>query len=457
MLTHLRAEGFKSLLDVEVFFGPFTCLIGTNAAGKSNIFDAIRFLSLLAQYPIMEAVARLRESGAKSADPRALFTRFGGFCAPKLRIEVDMLVGSAVEDDFGVSAETTKSPLRYSVAFRLSDSETPHRLQLIEESLVPIPKAEATRTMGFEKSGAFTDSCIRGRRAKPYISTNGSEIGLHQDKRSGRLLKSPAERALRTKLNGVDTSEYPTALAAKQEMLSWQTLMLEPSAMRAPSTYRDPARINEHGEHLPAAVVRLQRGEANEGQVCAELANRLGELAEDVRYIQIIDDPKTETFTIEAQYGEGVYHPAQALSDGTLRFLVLSVLSIDPLAQGVICLEEPENGIHPGRTDAMVSLLRDIAVDPHLAAGPDNPLRQVIVNSHSPHVLDACSPSEIVYISSVETSIEGAVGHHTTLHVPPGSWRSHRPRQLDLVLGQLQPYRRRGEGQLWLQFQDNDG
>jgi hypothetical protein len=32
----------------------------------------------------------------------------------------------------------------------------------------------------------------------------------------------------------------------------------------------------------------------------------------------------------------------------------------------------------------MVSLLRDLAVDPHEAPGPDNPLRQVITNTHSP-------------------------------------------------------------------------
>ncbi len=48
MLTRLEINGFKNLLDFEVDFGPLTCIAGANGVGKSNIFDAVRFLSLLA-------------------------------------------------------------------------------------------------------------------------------------------------------------------------------------------------------------------------------------------------------------------------------------------------------------------------------------------------------------------------------------------------------------------------
>ncbi|MCP2169876.1 AAA family ATPase [Goodfellowiella coeruleoviolacea] len=48
MLTRLEVQGFKNLLDVRVEFGPFTCIAGANGIGKSNVFDAIEFLSWLA-------------------------------------------------------------------------------------------------------------------------------------------------------------------------------------------------------------------------------------------------------------------------------------------------------------------------------------------------------------------------------------------------------------------------
>jgi AAA15 family ATPase/GTPase len=43
MLVRLRVTGFKNLADVDIPFGPFTCIAGPNAAGKSNLFDAIIF------------------------------------------------------------------------------------------------------------------------------------------------------------------------------------------------------------------------------------------------------------------------------------------------------------------------------------------------------------------------------------------------------------------------------
>lgn len=47
-------------------------------------------------------------------------------------------------------------------------------------------------------------------------------------------------------------------------------------------------------------------------------------------------------------------------------------------------MEEPENGIHPAKISAMVDLLQDLSVDPSELVSGDNPVRQVIVNTHSP-------------------------------------------------------------------------
>ena len=79
MLTRLKVTGFKNLVDVDVRFGPFTCIAGPNGVGKSNLFDAIRFLSALADRPLVEAALTVRgdENSGRTADVRSLFQRYG--------------------------------------------------------------------------------------------------------------------------------------------------------------------------------------------------------------------------------------------------------------------------------------------------------------------------------------------------------------------------------------------
>ena len=444
MLTRLHVQGFKNLLDVEVRFGPFTCIAGTNGVGKSNLFDAIHFLYLLTQHPIMEAAHRLRETETRALDPRSLFTSFGDFRSKELRLTADMILDREVEDDFGVGAEAAISTVRYTVAFRLNDGATPERLELVEETLEPIRLATARRDLGPWASKGFKASAVTGRRSKPFISTEAGDSGpvvqMHQDGHGGR--KFPAPRSSVTALGNQATSDFPSILAARREIASWKTLLLEPSAMRAAASYRDPKVIDPRGAYLPAAVERLRLAD-EEGRVYAEIANRLADLLEDVQEVRVIDDEKTETWTLEVRARDGVFHPARSLSDGTLRFLVLTTLAIDPDVRGLVCLEEPENGIHPARVPALVELLREIAVDPAEEVGADNPLRQVIINTHSPVVVENVHPDELVYLSSKSASKGGSIGQVAHPQIPPGSWRLPSQNQEHrLGRGDVAPYLR---------------
>ncbi len=443
MLTRLHVQGFKSLLDVEVRFGPFTCIAGANGVGKSNLFDALRFLHLLTQYPLLEAAQKVRDAGGRTTDPSALFTRFGHYRAPEMRFTADLIVEREVSDDFGAQATAAISSLRYTVALALDETTGPSRLKLVEESLVPIPLLEARRSLGFSARKEFLASAISGRRTKPFISTERSantvEITVHQEGHGGRKL--PATSSLRTVVGGLATSEFPTILAVHRELASWRTLMLEPSAMRAPSRYHDPRVIDARGANVPAVLHRLQQVEDHPGRICAAAANQLAHLLQDVRDLRLVQDDRTETWTVEVCGRDGIYHPASALSDGTLRFLVLTVLSLDPEARGIICLEEPENGIHPGRMGAMVKLLKDIAVDTEYSLNEGNPLRQVLVNTHSPRVIQEMHRDDLIYLSDAWVKREGQGGRVTTVQVPPSTWRARLPQgRVPLVSGDLIDY-----------------
>lgn len=451
MLTRLHVQGFKSLFDLDVQFGPFTCIAGPNAAGKSNLFDAIRFLHLLTQHPIMEAVKLLRETKGRSPEPRSLFTSIGNFRVPRIQFTAEMLVRREVADDFGVVAKASISSLRYSVAFRLSEEDEVEKLELAEESLVPITVEEARRGIRSWASPTFRASAVSGRRPQNLISTTDTQIKLHQEGHGGRNV--PAPKSSWTVLGGTKSSDFPTVLAANREMASWRTLLLEPSAMRAPSFYSDERRIDARGANLPGAIERLRRSEKRPGEILSRITNRLSELIDDVQELRIRDDEKTETLTLEVRGKDGVFHPARSLSDGTLRFLVLAALEADFAAEGLLCLEEPENGIHPERIPAMVRLLKDIAVDPSETIGPDNPLRQVLVNTHSPKVLAQARASDFLYLDQETVPMSGSWGHVTSSRVPPRSWRRtalELGKATILAPGQLQPY----QEQLSLSFLD---
>ena len=62
MLTRLEVDGFKNLINFSIDFGVFNCIAGLNGVGKSNIFDAIKFLSLLSEKSILDAALAIRDT-----------------------------------------------------------------------------------------------------------------------------------------------------------------------------------------------------------------------------------------------------------------------------------------------------------------------------------------------------------------------------------------------------------
>ena len=103
MLTRLRVAGLKNLRNVEVFFGPSTCIAGANGVGKSNLFDAISFLRDLTELSIVEAAGKVRDPAGRS-DIRDLFTKTSKGLVQRMSFEADFIVAKSVVDDFGQKA-----------------------------------------------------------------------------------------------------------------------------------------------------------------------------------------------------------------------------------------------------------------------------------------------------------------------------------------------------------------
>ena len=442
MLTRLKVSGFKNLIDIDVPLGPFTCVAGVNGTGKSNLFDAIHFLSALADNTLIDAARSVRSEEGKTSDVRNLFHRVGDTHTKKMSFEADMIIPEEGIDDLGQQAKATTTFLSYRVvlAYRGDDSlPSLGTLELIEERLERLKLGDWRKHLKFaDHRKDWRDSVLKGRRAVPFISTESQEgnrvIRLHQDGgSSGRPQTILAKNLPRTVLSNVNAAESPTALLARREMQSWRLLQLESSSLREPDEFTTPSGLGSDGSHLPATLYQLARSQKNtdptlKGEedtwIYDQVAARLSELIDDVAAVRIDRDERRELLTLEVKDHTGTAHPARSLSDGTLRFLALSVLELDPKASGLICMEEPESGIHPARIPSILRLLQDIATDVTYPVKSDNPLCQVIVNTHSPSVVQQVPDETLLVAELRETIQDGQRFNGVRLSSLSDTWRT---------------------------------
>ncbi|NLG28443.1 MAG: AAA family ATPase, partial [Chloroflexi bacterium] len=291
MLIRLRVTNFKNLVDADVRFGPFTCIAGPNAVGKSNLFDAIRFLSSLADHTLLDAALAVRGEG-KSANVKSLFHRVGDSYADQMDFTADMIVPHEGVDDLGQRATASTTFLRYQVSLGYrTDTALPGigSLELLSENLERIKIGDASREVLFPNDvSKWRASVLHGRRTTPFISTvRGSGSGiikLSQDRSGGRPRSILAASLPRTVLSTVNASESPTALLARREMQSWRLMQLEPSALREPDSFTTPPGLGTDGSGLPATLYHLARshdrdlGSGHSGSIYEQVALRLAGL-----------------------------------------------------------------------------------------------------------------------------------------------------------------------------------
>ena len=113
MITRIEIDGFKTFDQFELNFRPFCAVVGPNASGKSNLFDALRFLSLLAQTDIRSAMQELR------GEPEELFRRTASGTSHAMRFAVEVLLDGRGVDAFGTSYAIKARRLRYELSLSI--------------------------------------------------------------------------------------------------------------------------------------------------------------------------------------------------------------------------------------------------------------------------------------------------------------------------------------------------
>ena len=383
MITYLKINGFKSFHNFEMEFTPFTVIAGANASGKSNLFDALTLLSRLAETDNLK-----RAFSEQRGEFIELFTQYGDDnYASEMEFIVEMLVNKNIKDAWGNEAKLKYTRLRYELSIkRVTNSSGIQDLVVSKENLLKLNHQEDNWVTGIipKKSLEFWRPKVgTGKRGIPYIETvnenNLDIIQVPQDGTTGNKRRFPLSNATRTVLSSFDTIDFPHVLAAKEEMKSWKFLQLNPEDLRqATSKNNGEDIISVSGKNLAAALFRIKQ---NDSYSLKDISRKLNNFLPNFIEVDVVDDTENKQYLIKLKDVDKKEFSSRVLSEGTLRILALCILEFDEKHTGLLCFEEPENGIHPFRIKAMTELLKDLSVDFNEV---EVPLRQVIVNTHSP-------------------------------------------------------------------------
>lgn len=348
MLQSLSIENFKSLRKVDVNLRRLVVVFGPNAAGKSNLLEALVLLSrLVSERTLAEAF----DEGLRGRPNEAFSFGPGGIEEFNSRDEAKLRLEACVGDQ-------QEKRLRYGVEVGIRPKTG--ELFLVDEVLQPL--TSKGKNSGKPVIGRSDDETkLRVRRRNKQAHPFEENPGLHHTLVSNLQFSGEG---------------YPNFDELRKDVGTWRAVYLDPrEAMRRAEPPREVADIGDRGQWLVPFIHRLQ-----------ESADYQADLRAIVRATRIvipsIEDVRTELVKtrgeVELQLKQdGTWMSARVVSEGTLRVLALCAMAANPFSNGLIAFEEPENGVHPRRIENVTAILVAAARAP----------RQVVVTTHSPLVV----------------------------------------------------------------------
>jgi predicted ATPase len=389
MLTKIEIDGFKTFEKFELDLRPFTAVVGPNASGKSNLFDAMQLLAALVDNDIYSAMRGLR------GEPEEFFRRTSNGITENMRFAAELFLDSQGIDDFGRSYKVPSQRLRYELTLGIINNSdgSPKGVFVRNEFCRSIKRAEDKASYLKIRKPSY------GRYSTPFIrkDDNSDSLLVRQDgpSKSGNPMRLSLREATRTALSTITTAEFPHLYALRKALRAIRFLEINPAAARSANDRFEKTILKPDASNLAAVLNRLRdqtRTETRSNGVLSDIAGDLSALIPSVKSINVqSDDQRQYAFNIE--FTNELTFSSRVISDGTLRLLALLTILNDPDRKGTLCFEEPENGVHEGRIPMLIKILR---ASTEIHEDKDLPIFQVILNTHSPKVMATLEDEEIV-------------------------------------------------------------
>ncbi len=376
MLKRVHVKGYKSLVDVELSLELLTLLIGPNAAGKSNLLDALQLLAGLATGKTLKQAFEPPYRG------KPLESFHIGKQGIRGLLDQDRLTFS-IEADLQISDTVAKLVDRQIREMRRrphdDGAQDTTRRGVRERNLryrvavEMLPQSGILRVADEYLAALNNDGQPTGKR-RPFIERHGNKR-LHL-RHEGQAHPTYYDLYLDHTILSQShyPPHYPHLIAARYELERWLFFYFEPrERMRAANPVKEVRHVGQMGEDLAAFLNTLKAVSPVQFDAVKKALRSLLPNVDGIE-VGVTDLGEVELRIVEG----GVAMPASVLSEGALRMLGLLALASGE-APALVGFEEPENGVHPRRIDLIAELLRT-----RMSLGQT----QYIVTTHSPRLPD---------------------------------------------------------------------
>jgi len=333
-LDTITIRGFKSIASIEKLpLGRINLVVGPNGSGKSNFIGVFSFLHALREGHLRDYV--IRAGGADKV------LHFGSKVTPRLEIHISFRGGTN----------------QYEIALGATE----------DDQLYP----------QLEKAYYWAKKNYSDRPYYEPLRSKGGEAGISEPKQSSKVGSYVRDHLGRWRLYHFhDTSSN--------------------SPMKSTSDINDNDYLRPDGSNLPAFLYFLKAKHAESYSLIRRTIQRVAPFFDDF-YLR---PQKLNPDKIRLEWrhkGTEAHFSASSLSDGTLRFIGLATLFLQPqsLRPSVILVDEPELGLHPYAITLLASLVKQAST-----------ATQIILSTQSPLLLDHFQPEDVLVADRVDGSTQ---------------------------------------------------
>ncbi|XZG71674.1 AAA family ATPase [Chitinibacteraceae bacterium HSL-7] len=384
MLSTLAIANYRSLRELVLPLAPLTVITGANGTGKSSVYRALRLLAHTAQGGVVRALSQ--EGGIQS-------TLWAG---------PETLSRAMRSGDVPVRGTVRQAPVSLRLGFAGADFGYAIDLGFP----APVPRTLFAHDPQIKREAIWAGAVYRP--ASALIERHNHVVKVH-DGRSWHVLarEAPLFDSLFTFC--ADPTRAPEALRLRETMRQWRFYDHWRTDADA------PARRDHIGTHTPVL--------ADDGADLAAALQTIIEIGDADALAHAIDDAFPGT-TLQIVPADGrlileIRQPgmlralrAAELSDGTLRYLLLTAALLSPRPPALLVLNEPETSLHPDLLPALGRLIAQVAET-----------TQVIVVTHAQRLVATLSRTPDALLHTLEktlgaTELLGA----DPLTRPPWQW-----------------------------------